>query len=286
MLVVLAFTGCFETSDVIAIAGSGGDASSGGNDSGDSSSGGANSDSEPPCPVSTQGVVALYTFDEASGEAVVRDVVSGHDGAAQMGLVTTIAGPEGCGEALAFRDDGFYIVLPDSDDWDLTEGALDFWLRAPEPTAPMGVLSRDLNEREQAGHVSIFLNDTGRLIARMQGADEDTVGDSVHCSSQPLTPNRWTHVGFNFGEPGTELWIDGMLSTFEGSTDLDINSACGRVSSVSLAGNDLPWVLGVSAYRSSTPLQMLTLPMAGGALDHFRVSSVRRDFSPFAALTQ
>ena len=243
--------------------------------------------SEPAtdCPgplAASEGVVALYTFDEDEGRAQVADAVGSHNGAVQLGLVTTVDGPEGCDRAFSFGADDQYFVIDDSPDWDLEVGSVDLWLWLPAQLGDhVGVFSRDLNDRHEPGHFSLFVDTEGRAQVRVQPQDDssDNSTDAVSCSAAPLPREQWVHLGVNFGPPAVELYVDGLLAQGVGAHALSDEWDCGQTGAFGIAGNDLPWVVGRSTFRSDDVLETLELPASGCAIDHLRISNERRDFT-------
>jgi hypothetical protein len=264
-----ALTGCEGTSDTIAIPReqAAADAST---SIGDACPGPASAD---------DGVVALYPFDGDEGRSQVADAVGDHNGSVQQGLVTTVAGPEGCGRAFAFGEQR-YVVIDDSPSWDLEAGSIDLWLWLPaELTDHAGVLSRDQQNRDDPGHFTLFVDDAGHALARVQPASESGELDALPCSEAVLPREQWLHIGVNFGPPEVELYIDGEL--VEGLGPSTLRDECGQNGPFGIAGNDLPWVLGRATHHSEGILDTLELPATGFAVDHVRISSVRRDFAAF-----
>lgn len=232
-----------------------------------------------------EGVVALYTFDDDDGRTRVTDLVGGHIGSVQLGMVSTVEGPEDCGRAFDVTEGDQYFVVDDSPDWDLEEGSVDLWLWLPiDLTDNVGLLSRDLIYREEAGHLSLFVDSEGRAVARVQPIEdgaEDNSADAVSCTGVAVPRETWFHIGVNFGPPGLELYVDGVLSDWGGETPLDDDWQCGQSGIWGIAGNDLPWVIGRSTYQSDEVLGELELPATGAAIDHLRISRVRREFASF-----
>jgi hypothetical protein len=238
---------------------------------------------ECPGPVATnEGVIALYTFDEDQGRAQVADVVGSHNGAVQLGLVVTVDGPEGCDRAFSFGSQGQYIVIDDSPDWDLEVGSVDLWLWLPAQLVDnIGVFSRDVDQRRAPGQISLFVDVEGRAVLRVQPQDDelDNSNDAVACSAAPLAREQWVHLGVNFGPPAVELYVDGQLAAGEGAHAIIAGWDCGQPGEYGIAGNDLPWVVGRSTFRSVGVLETLEFPASGCAIDHLRISSERRDFT-------
>lgn len=231
---------------------------------------------------SSEGVVALYTFDDDEGRARVTDSVGDHDGAVQQGLVTTVSGPDGCNRAFSFGDDQ-YFVIDDSPEWDMDTGSIDLWLWLPLQLDHIGVFSRDLLNRHQPGHISLFVDSEGRGMIRVQPQDSasDDLTDAVLCTAVPIPREQWVHLGINFGPPALELYVDGSLAQFEGPTSISDEWACGQAGSYGITGNDLPWVVGRTTFRSKEVLELLEFPATGSAIDSLRISNTRRAFASF-----
>ncbi len=236
-----------------------------------------------PGPLATsEGVVALYTFDGDEGRSQVSDVVGGHNGSVQLGVVATVAGPEGCGRAFSFGANPQYIVIDDSPDWDMDVGSIDLWLWLPATLQDhVGVLARDLSGRDQPGHFSLFVNDQGRAIVRVQpqSADFDNSTDAVACSTALLPRQAWVHLGVNFGPPAVELYVDGVVGRWNGANSITSDWGCGQPGAWGIAGNDLPWAVGRATFESTGILEYLEFPAFGCAIDHLRISNRRRDFT-------
>lgn len=241
-----------------------------------------------PGPVThSEGVIALYTFDQDQGRTQAADVVGNHNGSVQLGLVATVAGPGACARAFSFGPENRYIVIDDSPDWDLEAGSVDLWFRLPaELVDNIGVFSRDLDQRQAPGHVSLFVDIEGRAVLRVQpqDADFDNTNDAVSCSAAALPRERWVHFGINFGLPAVELYVDGALAVGEGTHAVADGWACAQPGDYGIAGNDLPWVVGRSTFRSGDVLETLEFPASGCAIDHLRISSERRDFAAWFGL--
>jgi hypothetical protein len=236
------------------------------------------------CPVAdtSDGVVALYAFEGDEGGTQLLDSVGGHDATVLLGVVASADGPEGCGAAFAFGGEGRYFVIEHSPDWELEVGSFDLWVRLPASSSDhVGILSRDVNERAEPGHLSLFVDVEGRAVVRLQPMDDssDNFNDAVACSETPLPRERWVHLGVNFGPPQVELYVGGELNDWEGTSAISDEWRCGQREPWGIAGNELPWVVGRSAFRSEEPLETLEFPALDAAVDQLRISSVRRDFA-------
>ena len=249
-------------------------------------------DAATSCPgpvTASEGVLALYTFDQDEGRAQVADVVGMHNGSVQLGLVVTTEGPEGCGRAFTFGSEGQYFVIDDSPDWDLEVGSVDLWLWLPaEQGDNIGVFSRDVTNRETPGHFSFFVDVDGRAVVRVQPQDasSDNSNDAVACSAAALPRQQWVHLAVNFGPPALELYVNGLLAAGEGANAIDSSWACHQPGAYGIAGNDLPWVVGRSTFRSDATLETLEFPALYCAIDQLRISNQRRDITSNCDTTQ
>lgn len=234
-----------------------------------------------PCAAEVDGdTVALYTFDDDEGGVALTDATGMHHGTLVDGTVSVVPGPEGCGSALAFPEDGnAYAEIPQDPDFLLEQGAVDFWMRpmSTTPQAIQGVVGRDASGRTDPGHLSVWFAPDRTLVARLQNED----GEAVRCSNEPLELDQWVHVAVNFGAEGFDLLVDGVRATRTQPIVLDPTMdeeiACGGGSLLGIAGNDNPWVLGASSHHSmegtGDPVDSF---FRGGAIDHLRISSIRR----------
>lgn len=240
---------------------------------------------EPPCAArAADDDVLLYTFDEVPAfTTTVADARGQHPAVARpLGAVVDRApGPEGCGLAARFAE-GRYLEVPSHPDFDLSAGALDFWVQAT-PTADRrlmeGILSRDASGTARSGHLSVYRACDGHLLVRLQRTNAP---DVYRCSDGPLVGERWAHVGLNFGPPGVELYVDGELQTNTSSTTVrwDCGSPvpCGAPSSQGIDGNENPIVLGVSSHGSEEGSAAPVTRPFSGLIDSFRLSRNRRSF--------
>lgn len=243
------------------------------------------------CPRPDADTVALYTFDKDDG-AVITDASGMHDGVLQGAPMTPVtASREGCGNAMHFPVGPMvHVGVADSMAWDLKIGSLDLWV---SPTAEQdvvhGIISRDAADDLLPGHFALFqwsVPDGDIFVVRFQTMGDGGLGTFL-CSDQPLAPGVWTHVGINFGEPGVELWVDGVRAS--AVRDLDVfgeDVSCNPSLVIrSIDGNDNPWGFGIDTSGSSEgTLGNPRQPFQGGAIDHVRISRDRRNFEPYRDL--
>jgi hypothetical protein len=247
-------------------------------------SGSSGGDGIAECPQNDAGTVALYRFEDFSG-GVVRDEVGNANGALDPNDVVPST-PGQCGDAFLVQSH-VVAAIPDTEALDLSQGAIDVWVYVPEFESPgqYAILSRD-----EAGEtleqiallITTVVSDTGttggHLVLRQQGGG----ASRVRCSSVPISTERWIHVGINFGAPDLELHIDGVRQPpLDASADVGVASyPCDAAAFAVGLASDLDWTIGSSTlFGGPTPSNFFV----GGRVDELRISSVRRDFSTFAA---
>ena len=238
-----------------------------------------------PCSTGVDATtIALYTFDADGGGTSITDASGVHHGTMTGGTVELTAGPDGCDDALLLPDTGdVFAQIPSADELQLERGSVELWVRphAPAATAIQGVISRDALNTDMPGHLSLWFMPDRRIVARLQNPD----GEAHLCSNEPVDLDRWAHVGMNFGPEGFELWVDGTRATYTedivvnpGSTPPNV-TRCGGGTVRGIAGNDNPWVLGASSGGSMEgSAEPTNGHFRGGAIDHLRVASDRREF--------
>ena len=239
---------------------------------------------EPP----DEYTVALYSFEDLSDGAMF-DSTEAHSGRFVGGTPPSVPGPPGCGNAFEVSEPKYGLV-DDSPAFDLEEGSVEVWLRAPSQfrRRRLGVVSRDAQDQDFPGHFSLYVASVaedegddaefvqGHVVVRLQ-TEDITI---AHCSEEPLSPGGWAHIGVNFGPGGLELYVDGDRQRREGFVDLDVfDVPCGGRIRTGIDGNDNPWVLGARSERSDEgQAEPVEHWLEGAAIDEFRISRARRDF--------
>jgi len=232
------------------------------------------------CPISDSDTLALYAFDAMDG----ADSAGAHDATFVDGSPLFASGPTDCGRSLYFENSAIHALMqiPDSPDWDLAIGSLDFYLYLASPQADdrIGVLSRDASGTANPGHLSLYLNGEGRVLVRIQAVG----ADHFLCSESTIPVGVWTHIGLNLGPPEVTLHIDGRSEDHEGAVAAGVRIYdCTGTVDWSIAGNDNPWIVGAHLSASSEgTADTIQNPLRDARIDNLRISSVRRDFSTFA----
>ena len=241
-----------------------------------------------PCPVDLAGTVALYTFDDDM-EATFADSQGNNPGDLVGGTAVDYRdGPQGCGKALSFdASKQIYGQIDNTADWDLPLGSVDFWVWPADNGVlgdVAGILSRDALGTVEGGHFTVYQwrhTTPDSIMARIQSLG-DGLGNPL-CSTEPLQFGRWNHVGVNFGPPRTELWVNGVktdeimqIPGFDGVEIIDCNTPTEQ----GIDGNSNPWTVGVSTGLSiDGGTDGYFRPLTDGAIDHLRISNVRRNFA-------
>lgn len=232
-------------------------------------------DAAPPCVAAADpDTVALLTFEGSGATAV--DLTGQHPGTL-VGQVARVTGPSDCGNAVEFDELATnYVAIPDAPAWDLDEGSLDFWLRIDTATSAQGVrglVSRDAKLSVKPGHITLFQMCDGGIAVRLQ----DTTNEYIRCSP-PVALGVWHYIGINFGTGGLQLFVDGSEASRTDLQKCSFDLQCGTTTNKGIAGNDNPWVLGASSGSSNEGQATPVAASFDGAIDSFRVSSVRRVF--------
>jgi len=237
----------------------------------------AGSGCKPPCVDKGDSyTVALFTF-EGSG-TTVTDVTGKHDGKLVGSGASRVSGKTGCGKAMSFpgATPPAYVEIPDSTDFDLSVGSVDYWVRFDATASGTeGIVSRDASGTTNPGHFSMFRLCDGSLLLRLQDAT-----NSWNQCSDPISTKTWHHVGVNFGgSGGLKFYVDGKLASRTTSIVCGTDTTtCGDTATAGISGNDNPWVLGAASWTSTegaaTPVKN---PLAG-RIDSFRISKATRIF--------
>lgn len=260
-----------------------------------------------PCDLRLPGEIAVYSFD---ADDPGFDVSGNELHAVSAGsALATVESVDGCGQALHFTPDnlgvdpatGSYLQLPDSAQFRVASGSLDFAMRfesaaIPLPEQPsIAVVSRDALNIESDGHFTLFLTSGARLVARFQQTGELDFGETFFRCSEELPTDTWLHVGVNFGAAGLEVWVDGSLQQVSG-IDNGVEGTLGECGNTlggdaergptrGMQDNPNVWLIGADQHRSE---EGSTQPLRDGAflshatLDQVRFTSQAQDFSAFA----
>jgi Concanavalin A-like lectin/glucanases superfamily len=167
-------------------------------------------DMEAPVQTPKQGPIAAWSFEE--GEGTTTEDVTGdeHEG--------TIEGAKWArgkyGEALKFDGEGDVVKVPDSLEFDLTEGfTLESWVR-PESTsnewAP--ILAKEMGGGKATEELAWWLYEGGEKSSVPFGGNGPTAGKEEEAIAEdPLPVNVWSHLALTYDGFQVRLYVDGEL---------------------------------------------------------------------------
>ena len=150
------------------------------------------------------GLVAAYSFDEASGATIFDSSANGNHGTIS-GATRNTSGQYGA--ALDFDGSNDSVTVPDSSSLDLTSGmTVEAWVR---PLTTSGWRTVVLKERPGDVVYALYSsnNDNGRPSgrARVNGSNVLVNGTSR------LTTSVWTHLAATFDGSNLRLYVNGAL---------------------------------------------------------------------------
>jgi hypothetical protein len=126
-----------------------------------------------------------------------------------------------------------YVEIPNSSDFDLTQGTLQLRFNATDTVGEQGLISRDATGQAEPGHLTVYLNGDD-LVVRLQSASQS----HYITASNVVTAGDWHQMSFSFGDDGMNLYLDGTL--------VGTNDYSGGID-----GNNEPWAIGASAQTTS-----------------------------------
>jgi hypothetical protein len=238
----------------------------------------------PPCAEKPdQYTVALYTFDGSSSK--VLDLSGdNHHGTLTGENIGRAPGMPGCGQALENNGSSSpisYVEIPNSSDFELTQGTVDFWVWTdPGFVAPnkqaAGLVSRDSGGNGD-GHLTVFWTAKDEIVFRLQSSSKE----AGRCS-RPKARGVWHHVEASFGDgKDFELVVTtgGVSETVTPRPQIihgGFEFPCDGSLTSGIDGNTNPWVLGASSnHNTAGRLDKVSRPFTG-LIDSVRISDVRR----------
>jgi len=170
----------------------------------------------------------------------------------------------------AARFDGIddYVELAHSDDYLLDNGTIQLWFNVD--TAAIGssqyLFSKDSNNFDTGGHVSVYLNATGNLEVRLQS----TTTSYFITSAAAVTEGDWHHAAFSFGADGMELYLDGAIVATDSYTG-------GLATTSGGTGNYEPIAIGGSTINSGDLVVTPVNNFFTGAIDEVAILGSQLD---------
>lgn len=222
----------------------------------------------------------LYGGDEVGADAVVlmhfEDVggtsadSSGNarDGLYRGGATPGATGWDGTGTAVALDGTDDYVEVPPDSAYALDAGTVSIRFNANNLDDKQTIFSRDSTHFDGGGHLTAWLNTDGSIEVRLQSDSGNTFMQS---DSGTVTAGDWSHVAVSFGPEGAALFLDGAR--------VDTDSYTGGIT-----GNNEPWTLGASQWKSSDGAADNLQHFFDGAIDEFAVFDYQLETSEVAAI--
>jgi hypothetical protein len=169
--------------------------------------------------------VALWHFNEGSGQIVDDVTGNGHDGILGSTDKKDNNDPEWiaegyAGSALEFSG-GQSVIIQNDGSFDLSEGTIELWFKLKEPiqgAVPWNqMIGKTVNDNFNS-YLGIGDNPPGKLRFKMEKGGDDV---SVASDSNQWNADQWYFVAGTFGPDGLKLYIDGVL---QGNTSQSRNS--------------------------------------------------------------
>lgn len=217
--------------------------------------------------VSTSPLIQMHFEDGASGTAIDSSG-NGHDGIYQGNATAGGTGPSGNGSALSLDGSGDYVEIPDSSDFDLTEGTISMAFNA-ESLGTNALFSRDSTHFDDGGHIYAQITSDGGVTLRIQ-----TDNSSEFATSDPgvVSADQWHHFTATFGPDGVHVYIDGV--------EVATNTHTGGI-----AGNEEPWTIGANQWKSGDGTADNLQQFFDGEIDSFTVFGEQLDAADVAILS-
>lgn len=214
-------------------------------------------------------LLAHWVFGEGGGTSAADSAGNGFVGALRNGAAF-IPGSEGIGIHFDGSDGVHDFVEVEHDDaFLLDEGTVSLWFRIdtltpdPEnPTARIGLWSKDSGGLDTGGHLSIWVEAAGQPTMRLQAVSEVAPVESELSAADPISVGTWHHLAGSFGPGGMHLYIDGVEVASDPSYTRGMGATSGGI------GNRGPLAIGALT-RSSGDLTVLDTsgPLTGDIAD-------------------
>ncbi len=196
--------------------------------------------------------LSYWRLGETSGPTAADEsgLNNGSYSGVTLGQADALAGDTDT--AARFDGTGDYVEIAHDAAYLLGNGTVQLWFNADTPADGdlQHLFSKDSNGNDTGGHLSIYLDGSGKLSVRLQSASS-----SYYLSStSAVSGNAWHHTAVSFGTEGMQLYLDGVL--------IDTDAYTGGLGTTSGgAGNFEPIAIGAGTQNSGnlvvTPVSQL-----------------------------
>ena len=216
----------------------------------------------------SQSPLNYWRLNETSGTSATDEGTAGNSGTYQ-GVSLGEAGAINGDSNGAVRFDGStYLEIPHTNDYLLDNGTVQLWFNADNPATGnlQGLFSKDSNNFDTGGHLTIYLNDFGQVEVRLQS----TTSSYLVTSPASVTAGQYHNVAVTFGSAGMALYLDGEL--------VDSNNYVGGLGTTSGGtGNFEPIAIGASTINSDDLLVTPVNNFFTGLIDEVAILSNQLD---------
>ena len=146
-----------------------------------------------PGPNLSAGLLAHWPFDDPPGTPSVDLSGNGHHGILPRDVEKRPqSSPGHLNGSLEFDGIDDYLEIPHHDDFLINDGTIAFWVNADSIGQRQGLWSKDSSEKDTGGHLTIWLESTGKISVRLQSTSEDFSLESA----TTIESQTWVHLGF------------------------------------------------------------------------------------------
>jgi hypothetical protein len=168
-------------------------------------------DMENPIQTPKQGPIAAWSFDEIGEGGTVEDV-TGDEHTGTVEGATLARGKYG--EALQFDGENDVVKVPNSSEFDLTEGfTFEAWVRPESESQEWApILAREIGGGKAASELAWWLYESGHEPNVPYGGTESAPGEKNEALGEdPLPVDAWSHVALTYDGSQVVLYVDGKL---------------------------------------------------------------------------
>lgn len=202
----------------------------------------------------TSDPLILLNFADGASLTATDESGNNHDGIYQNGAAAGGIGWKGTETGVVLDGTNDYVEIPDSPDFDLSEGTISLRFNA-DTLGTNTLISRDSSGFDGGGHFMVRVASDGSLYVRFQ---DTSTSHEISTATGLVSTTQWHHVAVTFGSDGLVLYLDGA--------EVGSNAYTGGIS-----GNNEPFTLGASQAGSGDGVADNLSEFFDGTLDEFVV---------------